>query len=132
MQIAPCPCGAEPTYRDCCGRLHAGALADSAAALMRSRYSAYVLGKERYLLATWHSSTRPAALDLHDSQVMATRWLGLRLLAHAGEGEHATVEFIARFKVGGGSAQRLHEVSRFVREAGQWFYLDGDFREASA
>lgn len=98
---------------------------------MRSRYSAYVLRIESYLLATWHPSTRPTTLDLSDPQALATRWLGLHVLAHASEGEHASVEFVARFRVGGASAQRLHEVSRFVHEEGQWLYLDGEFREAS-
>lgn len=97
---------------------------------MRSRYSAYVLGLHDYLLSTWHSRTRPAAdtLDLNP----ATRWLGVRVLAHERiDDDKAIVEFIARFALRGGSAQRLHERSRFEREAGCWRYLDGDFIEAA-
>jgi SEC-C motif-containing protein len=39
----------------------------------------------------------------------------------------AEVEFVARFRVAG-RAVRQHELSRFVREDGQWFYVDGDVR----
>lgn len=94
---------------------------------MRSRYSAYVLKLEPYLLATWHASTRPAALDLADDNC---RWLGLAVKRYSPQGEDvAEVEFVARYKVGG-RAFRLHEVSRFVREGGRWYYVDGEFPAA--
>lgn len=90
---------------------------------MRSRYSAFVRGDVAYLLASWHPSTRPSTLDLQ-AQI---KWLGLTVKAHHSTGpDTATVEFIARSRLGGGPAQRLHELSRFVREKGRWFYLDGD------
>ena len=89
---------------------------------MRSRYSAYVRGLEDYLLATWHASTRPAALNL--AAAPQPKWLGLEVKAHSERGDEATVEFVARCKVGG-RAQRMHELSRFRREAGRWYYLDG-------
>lgn len=93
---------------------------------MRSRYSAYVLQRESYLLTSWHIGTRPAALALDQQQPPPT-WLGLELRQHARQDDdHATVEFVARFRVGGGRAERLHETSRFVREDGHWYYLDGD------
>ncbi len=92
---------------------------------MRSRYSAYVLGLADYLLATWHPSTRPAAIA---PDPPGLRWLGLELRRHAPQdADHATVEFVARSKLGG-RAHRLHETSRFVREGGRWFYLDGTMR----
>ena len=91
---------------------------------MRSRYTAYTLLKEDYLLATWHPSTRPPSLGL--VQETPTKWLGLEVKRHEQQdADHAIVEFVARYKVNG-RAQRLHEVSRFRREAGQWFYVDGD------
>lgn len=123
-----CVCGSGRGYAQCCEPLHAGREATDAEALMRSRYSAYVLGLRDYLLASWHSDTRPEA-DTFDLDP-ATRWLGLRVLAHQQTGEtKATVEFIARFAIGGGSAQRLHERSRFERVAGYWRYVDGEFIE---
>lgn len=88
---------------------------------MRSRYSAYVLGLEDYLLATWHPSTRPATLDLGSGP--QPKWLGLEVKARTTAGDAATVEFVARCRIGG-RAQRLHEVSRFAREEGRWYYLD--------
>lgn len=93
---------------------------------MRSRYSAFVLANPTYLLATWHPTTRPATLD--PGETAATRWLGLEIRRHTQHDEsHATVEFVARYRVGGMPAVRLHEISRFVREQGRWFYVDGDF-----
>ncbi len=91
---------------------------------MRSRYSAYALGDAGYLRATWEPSTCPAELDLDP----AVRWLGLSVKRHLREGEEAaTVEFVARYRIGGGSAVRLHEISRFRRREGRWYYLDGRF-----
>ena len=124
----PCPCGrATPKGRvlslaECCGPLHAGQAAPDAERLMRSRYSAFVLGDVPYLLATWHSSQRPAELTLETGG----KWLGLEIKQHLVTGaDTAEVEFVARFRVGG-KAVRQHERSRFVREAGRWFYVDGD------
>lgn len=91
---------------------------------MRSRYSAYALGLEQYLLDTWHPSQRPAAMALDTEP--RTQWLGLSVKAHHSEGDAATVEFVARYRIQG-RATRLHEVSRFTREDGRWFYLDGVF-----
>lgn len=120
-----CPCGTSKTYADCCCRFLAGSeIPATAEALMRSRYTAYTLLNEEYLLKTWHASTRPQQLNL--SEERSSKWLGLQVKRHEQQdAEHATVEFIARYKVGG-RAHRLHEVSRFVREAGCWFYLDGE------
>lgn len=86
---------------------------------MRSRYTAYGRMDDRYLLATWHASTRPAHLDL-----APTRWIGLTVRRHEATGDRAIVEFVARYKIGG-RAHRLHETSRFVREDGRWYYIDG-------
>ncbi len=93
---------------------------------MRSRYSAFVLKLGPYLLATWHPDTRPATLDLAGD---STQWLGLEVKRHAQDApDTATVEFVARYKIGG-RAHRLHETSRFVRQDGRWFYVDGEFHE---
>lgn len=123
---APCPCGSGLPYAACCGRWHAGAQhlqAPSAEALMRSRYSAFVLGLADYLHDTWHPRTRPPGMPALDPDV---RWLGLEVRRHeVQDADHAVVEFVARSKLGG-RATRLHETSRFVREGGRWTYLDGD------
>ena len=123
---APCPCGHPRPTLDCCGRWHAGPQhlqAPDAEALMLSRYSAYVLGLNDYLLATWHASTRPVEMPPLQPDL---RWLGLEVRRHQADGDgQAVVEFVARSKVAG-RATRLVEVSRFVREAGRWFYVDGD------
>lgn len=96
---------------------------------MRSRYSAYVLGLEPYLLATWHASTRPVTLNLADET--GSKWLGLTVKRHQLQDDnHATVEFVARYRVAG-RGQRLHETSRFVREDGIWYYVDGEFEGAA-
>jgi SEC-C motif-containing protein len=119
-----CPCGSGLRYAACCGPLHAGEQpAASAEALMRSRYSAYVLKLADYLLATWHASTRPSELDLAADD---SKWLGLDVKRHEIQGDdRATVEFVARYRIAG-RGHRLHELSRFVREDGRWFYVDGE------
>jgi len=119
-----CPCGSGLPYAECCGRLHDGtATAATAEQLMRSRYSAFAVGDPAYLLATWHSTTRPGAVDL-DPRI---RWIGLELLGTTGGGllaAEGTVEFRAHSVVDR-AAGAQHEDSRFVREDGQWRYLDG-------
>lgn len=121
-----CPCrGAADAlpYDACCGRYHAGSPAPTAEALMRSRYSAFVLDELDYLLATWHASTRPGSLAPNRP---GSKWLGLEVRRHQPiDADHATVEFVARHKFGG-RTERLHEISRFVREQGRWFYVDAD------
>jgi len=126
-----CPCGSSAAYAACCEPYHRGtALPPTAEALMRSRYSAYAAGLEDYLLATWHPRTRPATLDLEAEQPR-TAWLGLKVLRHQPQDEdHAEVEFIARYRIGGGSAQRLHECSRFERVDGRWYYVNGSFPDS--
>ena len=100
-------------------------MAPNAEALMRSRYSAYVKERPDYLLDTWHPSRRDTDLPRLQAGV---RWLGLEVRRHVVvDDNHAEVEFVARSKLGG-RAHRMHENSRFVREAGRWFYLDGDER----
>jgi SEC-C motif-containing protein len=112
-----CPCGSRVPYADCCGRLHNGdAVAGTPEELMRSRYSAFVVGDAGYLLRTWHPRTRPAELHLDP----AVEWLSLQVLEATGD----EVEFIARYRGPGGRGFQ-RERSRFVERAGRWLYLDG-------
>ncbi|WP_454050125.1 YchJ family protein [Cellulomonas sp. Marseille-Q8402] len=120
-----CPCLSGLPYDECCGPLHRGERpAPTAEALMRSRYSAFAVGDAGYLLASWHPSTRPERLDLDDD----VRWYRLDVLATAAGGpfdDAGTVEFRAYHRGPDGRGS-LHEVSRFVRDAGAWRYVDGD------
>jgi SEC-C motif-containing protein len=121
-----CPCLTGNPYGECCGPLHAGAAAPTAERLMRSRFSAFAVGDAGYLLGTWHPSTRPAALELDPAQ----RWFRLDILRVAQGGPFDTaglVEFRAHYRTDAG-ADVLHEVSRFVREGGRWFYVDGEIQ----
>ncbi|HYE71173.1 MAG TPA: YchJ family metal-binding protein [Aquabacterium sp.] len=122
-----CPCGRSDArgralaFAACCGRFIGEAPAPDAESLMRSRYTAYVLGDESYLLATWHPSTRPAQVRPDP----ASKWIGLEVREHVvTDPSHAEVEFVARYRVQGRGG-RLQERSRFVREEGRWYYLDG-------
>ena len=121
----PCPCGGNKDFADCCARyLNNSEIAPDAETLMRSRYTAYKLLREDYLLTTWHPSTRPAQLGL--AQEAPSKWIALEIRRHEQlDAEHAIVEFVARYKVNG-RAFRLQEASRFVRENGKWLYVDGD------
>jgi SEC-C motif-containing protein len=141
MKPVECPCGgasptrrandSAPRYEDCCARyLEGRARAPNAMELMRSRYTAYVLGDIAYLRATWAAETCPPQLDASDDS--ATRWLGLQIKRHAViDADHEEVAFVARYKVAG-RAQRLSETSRFTRAAdGRWLYVDGDTGDES-
>lgn len=112
------------TYADCCGRyLNGGETAPTAEALGK-RYTAYTMGREDYLLATWSQGTRPVLFAL--AAEPSRKWLGLEVKRHEqSQPDEALVEFVARYKVGG-RACRLHETSRFAREGGRWFYVDGE------
>lgn len=124
MSVTRCPCLSGLVYDDCCGRLHTGpATAQTAEQLMRSRYSAFAVGGADYLLATWHPTTRPSSLDLDDDQ----RWYRLDILATRAGGPFdadGVVEFEAFYRTSARSGSQ-HETSRFVREGGRWFYVDG-------
>ncbi|OON82307.1 YchJ family protein [Streptomyces tsukubensis] len=122
-----CPCGFEgKAYAEHCGRFHSGAAAaPTAELLMRSRYSAFVVRDEAYLLRTWHPRTRPSRVGLS----AATRWNGLEILgATDGSAFHSsgTVTFLARCTEDGRPVV-LHERSDFARVDGDWVYVDGTF-----
>ena len=126
--MGACPCcrtgaKAQPlAHAACCGPYHAGQSVPDAESLMRSRYSAFVLGNVPYLLATWHPSTRPAELALSPQ----VRWLGLTVRsARQPDATHGEVHFVARSRMAG-RGQRQEERSRFVHEDGRWWYVDGD------
>ncbi|MFB8443506.1 YchJ family protein [Streptomyces niveus] len=123
---APCLCGLPASYGECCGRFHATtAAAPTAERLMRSRYSAFAVGNEPYLLSSWHPATRPTRVDLDP----AMRWAGLEILATTeGSAFHTTgtVTFRARY-TRRGEEGALHERSRFERHEGAWVYVDGTF-----
>jgi len=92
---------------------------------MRSRYSAFVLEREAYLLGTWDVSHRPEQIEF-DHEV---KWLGLTVKSHQIiDTDHAEVEFIARSRLHG-RASRLHEISRFERQNERWYYVDGSLIE---
>ena len=130
-QSTGCPCGLPASFQDCCGRyINGQEAAPNAESLMRSRYAAYTMNNADYLLASWHVSTRPAELDLSREERFV-KWMALDILSTQAGGkddEAGVVEFVARYKVNG-RAQRLHEISRFRKEDGRWFYVDGDAEE---
>lgn len=118
-----CPCGRGVSYSDCCEPLHAGAAAPSAERLMRSRYSAFALGLAEYLLRSWHASTRPSALDIDES----ISWRRLLIESTEAGGPFDSGGYVTFTAIGRSEEGRFEqrEKSRFVREDGHWFYVDG-------
>ena len=117
----PCPCGLDKTYQDCCYAYHSGeAVAQSPETLMRSRYSAFVARLTGYLEATWHSSSRPALLDLSDSP----NWLKLQVISSSVDENTGKVHFRAFYRNGDDIAF-MEEQSDFVLEDGKWYYVSG-------
>lgn len=123
-----CPCCSGQAYRDCCAPIIEGTRpATTAEALMRSRFSAFALGKEDWLMASWHPDTCPPLPLLNEPPL---KWLDLKILSHEQtSSESAHVEFIARFRAGG-RAGKLHERSRFQKVDAHWVYVDGDIKES--
>ena len=124
-----CPCGSGDSFGACCGPiLRRQRRAGTAEALMRSRYTAFTVRDLEHLLRSWHPATRPARDDLAASLAGEIRWLRLDVHATHGGGpfdDAGTVEFTA-ISTGPQGRHEQHEVSRFVREEGNWFYADGD------
>ncbi|AKS35335.1 YchJ family protein [Mycolicibacterium goodii] len=123
-----CPCDSGADYDQCCGPLHRGErAADTALALMRSRYSAFAVGDRAYLLSSWHRANRPNDLALDDAVV----WRRLQIVdteAGGRDDAHGVVEFRAQY-LARGRRHILHERSRFARVDGAWVYVDGDLSD---
>lgn len=123
-----CPCGSGSQYIACCGPLHDGrGTAETALALMRSRFSAFALGHADYLLTTWHRDTRPRRLELDDDIV----WRRLQIVdtdAGGRDDDNGVVEFRAQYERHG-KRGLLRERSRFTRSGGRWVYVDGDVED---
>jgi SEC-C motif-containing protein len=120
-----CPCQSSNKspilFSNCCEKYITGITTPrTAEQLMRSRYSAFVLEDEKYLLSSWHTSTKPNSIEFDT----ATKWLGLKIIStKMGQDadQEGWVNFIARYKVAG-KAHRLEEHSHFTRELDQWRY----------
>lgn len=121
--MTTCPCGVGRDLADCCGPLvDEGVPARTAEQLMRSRYTAFALGRPEHLWRTWHPANRPAEVDPGDVD-----WTGLTILDVVGGGpDDATgvVEFEAHF-VDRDGPSLLHERSDFQRRGGRWVYVAG-------
>lgn len=115
---SPCPCGSGLALSECCARYHAGEVAPTPEALMRSRYTAYVLGLDHYILETWD----PAPDVLFAPGEARPKWLGLTVEATHTEGDQGTVTFVAKGRTHQG-AFRMRETSLFERRNGRWFYV---------
>lgn len=125
----PCPCNSGKLYSSCCKPLLAGEeIATTAEALMRSRYTAYVVQDDGYLMKTWHPSTRPPII----SPASMSGWYGLNIIRTEAGGRDDTTG-IVEFKATAIRQKhifRMHEISRFVREGDQWLYVDGEILES--
>ena len=119
-----CPCGGL-SFEHCCKPcLDGNAVAKDALSLMRSRYSAYVMGNEHYLRETWVDENRPSGTIIEKNSPL--KWMGLKIIRHQEHEDRAIVEFIASYKQNG-RMQKLHEISRFIKKNGRWYYFDGTF-----
>lgn len=95
--------------------------------LMRSRFKAFRESDAGWLIKTWHESTRPGNLDLSDNPT----WRGLQIIDTVNGGpddETGIIEFRATHVQEGGGVGVLHERSRFIKEDGRWYYVDGEVR----
>ena len=121
-----CPCGSGRDLDDCCGPIIAGVPAPTPEALMRSRYTAFVLGKLEHVDRTHAPEIRD---DFNRAEAERSaqecEWMGLEVKHAAEDGDSGTVEFVARFKRGGQEFVQ-HELASFGRREGRWLYLSGE------
>lgn len=124
-----CPCGSGLFFDLCCRRFLAGeTLPQTPLELMRSRYTAYTRRDSHYIRNTWYPGSRPDnAMEIDP----AIKWIRLEIIRSQTSQNDGLVEFIAYCKVNG-RARKMHETSRFLRENGQWYYLDGAFNESAS
>ena len=126
--MTTCPCGSGARLDACCGPILVADDAPTAEALMRSRYTAHVLGQVDYLVDTHDPATR-GGLDRAAIArwALGSTWLGLSILATVRGGrddDDGIVEFEAAYASGG--ARHVHrERSRFRRCDGRWRYVSG-------
>lgn len=123
-----CPCGSALEYSSCCQNYLSGnEVAPSPSHLMRSRYTAFVKKNAEYLIKTWHPSCQAGRLREDIQHGFAhTEWLGLTIFATE-KGRHDSegfVCFVARFREHNQNSAII-ERSRFLKENGQWYYIDG-------
>ena len=123
-----CPCGSQRTYTACCGLCHDGQPAKTAEALMRSRYSAYSLGKVDYIINTTLPEQQ-SALKKERAQLKAdsTHWIRLDII-RTSQGLQKDPQGIVEFKAWYTDAsslgeQALHETSDFIQRQGRWYYI---------
>lgn len=127
-----CLCGSRLPYDACCALLHTGAnRADTAEALMRSRFTAYAMHNAAYLLQSWDTGTRPDQIDFSKENSEWTRLDIISCKKGQAKDTKGIVEFKAYFTQDG-KEQVLNEVSRFVKKQGQWLYLDGKVKSIGA
>lgn len=120
-----CPCGSGRELDECCGPILAGTPAPTPEALMRSRYSAFVLGRMDHIERTHAPEIRDDFNPAEAERTMAeVEWLGLDVRQASESGDRGTVEFAIRFRRDGQELTQ-HEVSAFRREEGQWLYEGG-------
>ncbi len=125
--MSDCPCGSSQPLEKCCGKYHGGEAAPTAEALMRSRYTAFVLGLGDYLYETLADNQRDD-FDVAEFNASAaeTKWQGLEIRNASAGGETdetGTVEFVATYKSQGQQIQH-HELAMFTRENGRWVFAD--------
>jgi SEC-C motif domain protein len=130
MSQSNCPCGSGAAFDKCCGPILSGATkAETAEALMRARYSAYVKQEVDFLLESLHPDGA-GGVDRESTKAWAqnAKWHGLEILDTAAGGpkdETGEVEFVAKYTMQD-EPQRHHERGMFKRHNGQWRYLDGN------
>lgn len=123
MPINKCPCGSDKAYSDCCELLHKGQAADSAEALMRSRFSAFALQLEDYLETSWHPDTRPNHIQLEPG----TQWKRLEIISASNDSLQGYVHFKAYYQEKN-AWHLLEETSKFLFENGHWLYHSGNYQ----
>ena len=119
-----CYCSSGMAFNRCCERyLNDSEIPETAEQLMRSRYTAYALQDEAYLIKTWHSTSCPTNKPLGEAQHKWHRLKVKEVLMGGVDDVTGEVAFEAVYKING-KAHKHIERSLFEKEEGVWRYLD--------
>ena len=129
-----CPCGSKKKYKKCCKIFHDGQNPKNALELMKSRYSAYVVGNSNYIMQSTHVNNVDCNSDKNSWErsinqfITDTVFNSLEIIDFTDGLSEAYVTFKANIEINEKDSS-FCEKSKFVKQNDKWYYLSGEFSQ---
>ncbi|ADG94707.1 conserved hypothetical protein [Arcobacter nitrofigilis DSM 7299] len=129
---AACPCGSKKSYKNCCKIFHEGKYPQTAVELMKSRFSAFVVGNIDYIISTTHednieySENKSKWREDLQNVISSNDFYSLEILDFIDGKEESYVTFKVGIKQRGLDVS-FTEKSKFLKIDGKWLYRSGEF-----